>query len=41
MENKILLQVADVIILLLGVNLSYHPELVSNKAIPDDTFQAV
>ncbi|WP_394245657.1 hypothetical protein [Vibrio astriarenae] len=41
MDNKIILQVVGFIILLLGGILSYNPELVSNKPIPEDTFQAV
>lgn len=41
MDSKIVLQVVGVIILLLGAILSYNPELVSNKPIPEDAFQAV
>jgi len=41
MEHKIFLQVAGFIILLLGFVLTYNPELVSSKPIPEDTFQAV
>ncbi len=41
MEYKILLQVAGFILLLSGVVLSYTPELVSSKPIPEDTFHAI
>lgn len=41
MDSKIVLQIVGVVILLLGVILSYNPELVSNKPIPEDAFQAV
>jgi len=41
MENKIFLQVAGFFILLLGIILSYYPELFSSKPIPEDTFRAI
>lgn len=41
MEDKLFLQVVGFFILLLGAILSYNPELVSNKPIPQDPFQAV
>ena len=41
MEHKIYLQIAGCILLLSGVILTYNPELVSSKPIPEDTFQAV
>ncbi|GEA58826.1 DUF4345 family protein [Vibrio comitans] len=41
MGHKIFLQVAGFIVLLLGAVLSYNPELVSSKPIPEDTFQAI
>lgn len=41
MDSKIVLQVVGFIILVLGGILSYNPELVSNKPIPEDAFQAV
>jgi len=41
MEHKMFLQVAGIIILLLGVFLAYNPELVSSKPIPEDTFRAI
>ncbi|MEE1673075.1 hypothetical protein SNR37_002488 [Agarivorans aestuarii] len=41
MESKIFFQMAGGILLILGAILSYNPELVSSKPIPDDTFGAV
>ena len=41
MEHKMLLQVAGIIILLVGVFLTYNPELLSSKPIPEDTFRAI
>ena len=41
MEHKIFLQVAGFTLLLSGIILTYNPELVSSKPIPEGTFQAV
>lgn len=41
MDYKIYLQVAGFIFLLSGLVLTYSPELVSSKPIPEDTFRAI
>lgn len=41
MEHKIFLQIAGFLLLVTGVVLTYNPELVSSKPVPEDTFQAV
>ena len=41
MEQKIALQIIGLIVLISGFVLTYNPELVSNKPIPEDTFRAI
>ena len=41
MEKKIILQIIGFLVLLAGFVLTYNPELVSNKPIPEDTFRAI
>ncbi|MEZ9237717.1 DUF4345 family protein [Shewanella sp. 10N.286.52.A9] len=41
MEDRILIRGLGFILLLIGLVLSANPELVSNKPIPNDTFNAV
>jgi len=40
MEPNLILKIAGFIIVILGLLLTYNPELVSSKAIPEDVFQA-
>ena len=41
MEKIIILQIVGFLVLLAGFVLTYNPELVSNKPIPEDTFRAI
>lgn len=41
MESSLVLRIAGGIIIAIGVALVSNPELVSNKPVPTDTFQAV
>lgn len=41
MEQKMVLQIIGLIVLISGFVLTYNPELVSNKPVPEDTFRAI
>ncbi len=40
METSLLLRLIGTVLIIIGVTLVWNPELVSNKPIPDDTFEA-
>src|SRR5690554_5444374 len=40
MEHGLILKIVGLIIVIMGAILSYNPELFSNKAIPEDPFEA-
>ena len=40
-KNNIALTIVGVALIIFGVTLVSNPELVSNKPIPDDTFEAI
>ncbi len=40
MESSIIFRLIGVVLIAIGVTLVWNPELVSNKPIPSDTFQA-
>ncbi|PSW16059.1 hypothetical protein C9J01_03355 [Photobacterium rosenbergii] len=40
-ENTLILRCAGILLIIIGLVLVANPELLSNKPIPDDTFQAI
>lgn len=40
-ESTLILRCFGILIILIGIVLVVNPELISNKPIPDDTFQAI
>lgn len=41
MDHKLLLQLLGLVFIAIGLLISYNPEMIINKPIPQDTFQAV
>ncbi len=41
MESSIFFRLTGIALIIIGITLVWNPELVSNKTIPDDTFNAI